>query len=55
MKILFIVSIICSVLNCIMGVVDGNWPAATGWFVAAFAGLLLLKDYLELRQLNHLT
>lgn len=50
MKILFIVSIICSVLNCIMGVVDGNWPAAAGWFVAALAGLLLLKDYLELRQ-----
>lgn len=50
MKILFIVSIICSALNCVTGVVDGNWSAAAGWFVAAFAGLLLLKDHLELKQ-----
>nr|DAD76559.1 MAG TPA: hypothetical protein [Siphoviridae sp. ctqpo8] len=35
-----------------MGVVDGNWSAAAGWFVAACAKLLLLlsMDYLELKQ-----
>ena len=50
LKILFITSIICSALNCVMGVVDGNGAAAAGWFVAAFAGLLLFKDYLKLKQ-----
>lgn len=52
LKILFITSIICSALNCIMGVVDGNWSAAAGWFVDACAKLLLLlsMDYLELKQ-----
>lgn len=50
LKILFITSIICSALNCIMGVVDGNWSAAAGWFVAAYAGLLLSMDYLKLKQ-----
>lgn len=50
LKILFIIPIICSALNCIMGVVDGNWSAAAGWFVAAYAGLRLLMDYLKLKQ-----
>lgn len=50
MNILFITAISCSMLNCIMGIINGNWLAAAGWFMAAFAGFLIWMDDLELKQ-----
>lgn len=39
--ILFMASGICSMFNCIMLLVEGDLPAAIGWFVASYATLLL--------------
>lgn len=50
LKILFILSIICAAFNCVIGIVDGNVSAACGWFVSAFAELLLLNCYLKLEK-----
>lgn len=41
LTILFIASIICSMLSCIMFIVEANFPAALGWGVASYAITLL--------------
>lgn len=41
LTILFIASCICSMLNCVVLLIKGNWPAAVGWFVAGLAVCLL--------------
>lgn len=41
LTILFIASCICSMLNCTVFLIEGNWPATVGWFVAGLAVCLL--------------
>ena len=41
LTILFITATICSILNCITFLVEGNIPAFAGWFVSSCALVLL--------------